>query len=55
MEIIKVVLPELYIFFWIPASTAEAVAVILNETKIFFFDNGTSKSPNLLTNDSKNP
>ena len=35
-EIIKVAVPESYIFFWIPASIAEAAAVIPNGAKIFF-------------------
>ena len=35
-EIIKVVVPEPYIFFWIPASIAEAAAVIPNGAKTFF-------------------
>ena len=45
-------------FFWIPASIAEAAAVIPNGTKTFFakritnFINGTA---NLLNNDPKNP
>ena len=45
-------------FFWIPASIAEATAVILNGAKTFFakgiptFINGPS---NLLNNDPKNP
>ena len=57
-EIIKVVVPEPYIFFWIRASTAEAAAVIPNGAKTFFakgiatFINGPA---NLLNNDPKNP
>ena len=57
-EIIKVVVPEPCIFFWIPASIAEAAAVIPNGAKTFFakgiatFINGTT---NLLNNDHKNP
>ena len=45
-------------FFWIPASIAEAAAVIPNGAKIFFakgtatFINGPA---NLLNNDPKNP
>ena len=45
-------------FFWIPASIAEAAAVIPNGVKTFFtkgiaiFINGTA---NLFNNDSKNP
>ena len=45
-------------FFWIPASIAEAAAVIPNGAKTFFakgiatFINGTA---NLLNNDAKNP
>ena len=35
-EIIKVVVPEPWIFFWIPASIDETVAVIPNGAKIFF-------------------
>ena len=34
-EIIKIVVPEPCIFFLIPASIAEAAAVILNGTKTF--------------------
>ena len=34
-EIIKVVVPEPCIFFWIPASIAEAAAVIPNRAKTF--------------------
>ena len=34
-EIIKVVVPKPCIFFWMPASIAEAAAVIPNEAKIF--------------------
>ena len=56
-EIIKVVVPEPCILFSIPASIAEAVAVIPNEAKTFFakgfaiFRNGPA---NLLTNEPKN-
>ena len=48
----------MYFFFWIPASIAEAAAVIPNGAKIFFakgiaaFINGPA---NLLNNDPKNP
>ena len=35
-EIIKAVVPEPCIFFWIPASIAEAVGVVPNGVKIFF-------------------
>ena len=35
-QIIKVVLPEPCIFFWIPASIAKAAAVIRSGAKIFF-------------------
>ena len=35
-EMIKVVVPEPCIFFWIPASIAEAAAVIPNGARIFF-------------------
>ena len=35
-EINKVVVPEQWIFFWIPASIAEAAAVIPNGAKTFF-------------------
>ena len=47
-EIISVVIPELCIFFWIPASVADAVAVTPNGDNIFFasrtatFINGTA-------------
>ena len=34
-EIIKVAAPEPSIFFWIPASIAEAAAVIANEANFF--------------------
>ena len=57
-EIIKVVVPQLCIFFWIPASIAEAAAVIPTGAKIIFakgaatFINGPA---NLLNNDPKNP
>ena len=57
-EIIKVVVPEPCIFFWIPASIAEAAAVIPNGAKTFFakgiatFINGPA---NLLNNNPKNP
>ena len=57
-EIIKAVVSEPYIFFWIPASIAEAAAVIRNGGKTFFvkgiaiFINGPA---NLLYNDPKNP
>ena len=56
-EIIKVVVPKPCVFFRIPASIAEAVAVISNEAKTFFakgiatFINGPA---NLLNNDTKN-
>ena len=56
-EIIKVVAPEPCIFFSIPASIAEAAAVIPNGPKTFFakgiaiFRNGPA---NLLTNEPKN-
>ena len=57
-EIIKVVVPEpfYFILFWIPASIAEAAAVIPNGAKTFFakgiatFINGPA---NLLNNDLK--
>ena len=45
-------------FFWIPASIAEAVAVIPNGTKIFFAKGTptfTTGPANLLSNDPKNP
>ena len=57
LEIVKVVVPEPYIFFSIPASIAEAAAVIPNGPKTFFakgiaiFRNGPA---NLLTNEPKN-
>ena len=57
-EIIKVVVPEPWIFFWIPASIAEAAAVIPNGPKIFFAK-GTATFINghaiLLNNDPRNP
>ena len=56
-EIIKVVISELCIFFWIPASIAEAAAVISNGAKKYFAK-GTATSINgpasLLDNDHKN-
>ena len=57
-EIIKVVVPEPCIFFWINASITEAAAVIPNGAKTFFargiatFINGPTS---LLNNDPKNP
>ena len=57
-ESINVDVPEPRIFFWIPASIAEAAAVIPNEPKTFFakgiatFFNGPAS---LLNNNSKNP
>ena len=45
-------------FFWIPASIAEAAAVIPNGVKIFFIDGtGTfiNGPANSLNNDPKNP
>ena len=57
-QIIKVVAPEPCIFFWIPASIADAGAVICNGAKIFFAK-GTptfiSGPASLLNNDPKNP
>ena len=57
LQIIKVVAPEPCIFFWIPASIADAGAVIRNGAKIFFAK-GTatfiSGPANLLNNDPKN-
>ena len=56
-EIIKVVVLEPHIFFWIPPSIAEAAAVTPNGANIFFakgtatFINGPA---NLLSNDPKN-
>ena len=53
-EIIKVIVPEPCIFFWVPASVAEAAAVISKGGKTFFakgfatFINGPA---NLLSND----
>ena len=35
-EIIRVAVPEKCIFFWIPRSFAEAVAIIANRAKIVF-------------------
>ena len=56
--IIKAVVPEPCIFFWIPASIAEAADVIPKGAKIFFV-NGTATfingPANLLNNDPKNP
>ena len=56
-QIIKVVVPEPCIFFWILASIAEAAAVIPNGTKTFVA-NGTATFVNgpaiLLNNDPKN-
>ena len=58
LEIIKVVVPEPGIFFWIPLSIAEAAAIIPNWAKICFA-NATStfnKGPAILfNNESKNP
>ena len=58
VEIIKDVVPEPCIFFWITASIAEAAAVISNGTKILFAK-GTATfinwPINLLNNDPKNP
>ena len=57
-EIITVVVPEPCIFFRVPASIAEAAAVILNGDKTFFakgiatFSNGPA---DLLNGDPKNP
>ena len=56
-EIIKVVAPELCIFFSIPASTVEAAAVIPNRAKIFFAKGAATliNGPaNLFNNDPKN-
>ena len=57
-EIIKVVVQEPCIFFWIPASIAEAAAVIPNGAKIFFAK-GTGTFINepaiLLKNEPENP
>ena len=56
-EIIKVVVPEVCIYFWIPESIAEVAAVISNRGKIFFakgastFINGPAV---LLNNEPKN-
>ena len=56
-EIIKVIISEPCIFFWIPASIAEAAAVISNGAKKYFAK-GTTTSINgpasLLDNDPKN-
>ena len=55
-EIIKVVVPDPYIFFWIAASIAEAAAVIPYEAKTFFAKGiATFINANLLNNDPKNP
>ena len=57
-EIIKVVVPEPSIFFWISAPIAEAAPVIPNKAKttsakgITAFINGPA---NILNNDPKNP
>ena len=57
-EIIKVVVPEPCIFFYISVSTAEAAAVIPNGSKIFFAK-GTTTFINgpliLVNNEPKNP
>ena len=56
-EIIKVVAPEPWIFFYIASSIANAAAVIPNRAKIFFanetatFINGTTT---VLNNEPKN-
>ena len=58
LEIIKVVVPDPCISFCIPASNAEAAAVIANGAQTFFakgtasFINGPA---NLLNKDPKNP
>ena len=58
LEIIRVVVPDLCILFWIPASISEAAAVIPNDAKMYFakviatFINGPA---NLLNKDPKNP
>ena len=58
-EIIRLVVPEPCIFFWIPTSIAEAAAVISNGAKIFLFAKGTATfidgPANLLSNEPKNP
>ena len=57
-EIIKIVVPEQCIFFWIPASLAEAAAVIPNGAKIFFARRTTTFSnepANILNTDPKTP
>ena len=59
-EIIKIVderRPEPCIFFWIPASIAEAAAVILNGAKTFFakgIATFLNRLANLLNNNPKN-
>ena len=57
-EIIKVVVPQPCIFFWNPASTAEAAVVIPNGAKLFFAT-GTATFINgpaiLLSNEPKKP
>ena len=58
LKLLKVVVPEPCIFFWIPSLIAEAAANIPNGAKTFFakgihtFINGPA---NLLNNDPKNP
>ena len=57
-EMIKVVVPEPCIFFWIPASIAEAAAVIPYGAKIFFakgIATFINEPANLHNNDPKNP
>ena len=57
-EIIKVVVPEPCIFFWISTWSAEAAAVIRNGAKIFFGKGTVSfinEPANLGNNDPKNP
>ena len=44
-EVIKVVVPEPCIFFWIPASISRTAAVIPNGAKTFF-QNGTDTFSN---------
>ena len=57
-EIIKVVVAEQCIFFWIPVSTAEAAAVIPDGAEIFFASETAifmNISGNLLNNAPKTP
>ena len=56
-EIVKVVVPEPCISFWIPASIAEAAAVVPNGAKTFFAKGTTTfvNGPASLLNSDPNP